>query len=117
MNQWGANGAASSNEPKWIAKYLNQGAGKSNQAANNTALFGNSTPNSFVNTISVGAFGATRNKMVNASSEGPKIDAVGWNIRRAYQGPVVSVVASGGSGFANGETVAFSNGTTNAVVS
>lgn len=116
MTQWSANGDNAASAPKVMAQYLDVGSGKAAKAANNTALYANVTHNAFISHETVGVFGVTPAKMANTSSEGPKATSPGWNIRRAGQGPVVSVTATGGTGFANGETATISGGTSNATI-
>jgi len=118
MSLWGANAASSANTPKFVASILNKGSGNANVAANNTAIFANTTVNSFITNEAVGSFGVTANKHANASSEGPKAQATGWNLRRAFTGPLLSFAATGGSGFSNGETALISNNaSSNATIS
>ena len=82
-------------------------------------MFNNATPGAFMGGVAVGVFGVSAteqaNNKVNASEHGAH---AGWNLRRAGTGPVVSFAISAGgsgSGFANGETIAVSNGTSNAI--
>lgn len=56
MAQWGTSDAAT-NSVSWAAASLNKGSGNAAQAANNTALFGNTTADAFVTGQTVGQFG------------------------------------------------------------
>lgn len=68
----------------------------------------------FVNDLAVGVFPVSVAMRANTSGEGSKVGSPGWNLRRAWEGPLMSFTATSGSGFANGEGVTFSNGTVNA---
>jgi hypothetical protein len=102
-------------------------AGGANAAYGNTspgshanvdsAMFNNVTANAFVPGQAIGIFGVSAtemsNNVINRSPERPA--HAGWNLRRAGTGPVVSfTVTAAGSGFANGETINVSNGSSNA---
>lgn len=116
MSLWGTNAASSANTPKFVASSLSLGSGKTAEAANNTALYKNVTPNAFIGKLSVGTFGVSGNTMANTNSEGVKIGSPGWVLRKSFQGPVLSLsgVSGNGASFANGETVLLSNGSINA---
>jgi len=115
MAQWGASNTAS-NSVNYGARLVFAGAGKANIASNNTSLFINSTPDSFKTGVAVGQFPASQADMANTSGERKGLTHAGWNLRRAGEGPILSISANAGSGsgFANNETVLISNGTVNA---
>jgi hypothetical protein len=78
----------------------------------NVNLYGNVTPGAFMNGIAVGVF-STNTANVHDSNT-PGISHTGWSIRRGGTGPILSIaVATPASGFANGETITFSNGSSN----
>ena len=79
-------------------------------------MFNNATPGAFMSGVAVGVFGVSATEMSNNVVNGKERGAhAGWNLRRAGTGPVVSfTVTAAGSGFANGETINVSNGTSNA---
>ena len=117
MAQWkNTNDAA--NSANWGAATINAGAGRSNEAANNTALFNNTTPAAFTTARAlkqtIGQFGVQKAAIANTSGEGKKTSAPGWNLRRAGAGPVLTLTAVNGSGFANGETGQLTGGLSNA---
>jgi hypothetical protein len=65
----------------------------------------------------VGQFAVTPQEMANTSGESAKvIGGPGWHLRRAFMGPVQTITATAGSGFANGESVTMSNGSSNGTV-
>jgi len=80
------------------------------------AMFNNVTSSSFLTNMAVGVFGVSATEMANNKINDAEHGAhAGWSIRRAGTGPVVSFTVSGaGSGFANGETITISNGSSNA---
>ena len=83
------------------------------------AMFNNATPGAFVTGKAVGVFGVSATEManntINHSKDQPQ--HAGWNIRHAGTGPVINVaITAAGSGFANGESINISNGTTNATI-
>lgn len=89
MAQWGVNDAAS-NSVSWAAASLNVGSGNAAQAANNTALFGNTTADAYVTGQTIGQFGlsAAEVNTTNTSSEayGGKISHTGWVLRKEGSG-------------------------------
>jgi hypothetical protein len=114
MAQWGGTDTAA-NSVQWAAQWLSQGAGATAKAANNTALYNNVNAEAFVDvpspyTVVVGQFMASANAMANTSGERSKLTSAGWQMRVAGEGPLLSVTASGGNTFANGETIAMGNG-------
>jgi len=114
MSQWGRNGVAS-NTVKWAAQSLNEGSGKANISANNSALFNNVTADAFITGEAVGVFAASASEIANTDAEGSRVTTPGWQLRRAGAGPVVSIaVTVAGSGFVNGETITISGGQSNA---
>jgi hypothetical protein len=124
-HQWGSKDQAN-NSANFGAIKINQGSGKANRAANNTALYNNTTPGVWKSSGSqgapvkaiVGQFGANAREMHsgNTSGEGAKVKSPGWNIRKQGLGGIKSVTASGGSSFANGETVTVSGGVSNGIL-
>lgn len=117
MVSWGKVANNVANSVQWAASMLHAGSGKVASAANNVALFGNTTPSAFDNAkMVVGIFGVTKAEMANTTGEGKKTHAPGWSVRRAFLGPIKSVTAVGGTGIGNGETVIVSGGTINATL-
>lgn len=101
--------------PKFVAMSINEGAGAAAKAANNTALYGNVTVGAFKNNMAIGVFAASIAELANNSGEGKKTAAPGWQLRRAWSGPIVGVaIANTGATFANGETALLSGGSVNA---
>ena len=80
MPQWG-NTDASSNAVKWAAQTLGLGSGPTNEAANNTALYGNTTANAFKPNITLGLFGVDSAEV----SATPGAHA-GWVLKRTGSG-------------------------------
>ncbi len=115
MAQWSNNDDAG-NSVNWGARFIFAGSGPANEAANNTALFKNTTPDAFKTGEVIGQFPITVTEMANNTTERKGVTHAGWALRHAGEGPLLSVSAANGSGFANGETVLVSNGTVNAVV-
>jgi len=115
MAQWG-NTDVVSNSVTWAAETIQAGSGKTAIAANNTALYQNTTPNAFVAGLTIGQFGASKTEMKVTSGEGPKVHAPGWQLRRVGQGPLIGLTVSDGSNFVNGETLIVSGGTVNATL-
>lgn len=107
MALWGKADAAN-NAPKW----KNVVAGANTQVRGNTA-FGNTTVGAFgVVGQAVGVFGVAANEV----STFRKGSHPGWNLVRFGTGPISGATFTGGSAFANGETVTVSNGTSNAIL-
>lgn len=104
------------NQPKWVAFSLEAGSGKANEAANLTALYANSTHNSFISHQTVGIFGVNPAKQANTTGEGKKVTSPGWNLRRAGQGGLISVAVANGALFTNGDSATITGGTTTATV-
>ena len=117
MPQWG-NTDAAANSVKYATELTDgqcQGSGNVNKAANNAALFGNTTLSAFVPGKEVGQFPVTVQEMANTQGERHDVTHAGWNMRHAWSGPVVSFgVSVGGTGYANTDLVKVSGGTTNA---
>src|ERR1019366_1750763 len=114
MAQW-ANTNDSANAVNWVAESLNQGSGKTAIVANNTALFGNTTPQAFLNPHlnsssdyarkqTVGQFAVEANQVSNTGGEGGKVTHAGFQIRRAGMGPITGATGAG-SGYTNGAIV------------
>lgn len=96
--------------PKFGAQLVSSGSNKANIASNTTALYQNTTPNSFnysnaannTNQSSLGMFAVSAAERANGSGEGHKVKHQGWNLRKVWQGPVTSItITAGGSGYAN----------------
>lgn len=114
MSLWNKNDA-SSNSVKWVASSLNLGSGNANIAANNTALFGNTTVSAFVGNVAIGQFGVDTGEMANTSGESKKIAHAGWVKRTNFTGPLTSLtITNGGTGFNNTDVITVSGGITNA---
>ena len=120
MNLWGSNSVSTNSAPQFAASSLQLGSGRTAQAANLTSLVNNTSPGAFTPwpKEAIGLFSVDQLDIANTNSEGPKAKTAGWSIRRAFEGPVVSVagVSGNGTNFANGETVLLSNGTSNSIV-
>jgi hypothetical protein len=60
-------------------------------------MFDNTTPNAFINTMTIGVFGVSatqqQNNVLNHSTEHPA--HAGWNLRRAGSGGIISVAYTG----------------------
>lgn len=116
MIMWGNNATSSAAIPKWSADLITAGSGPTAEAANNTSMFQNSSPENFSKNghnpfQASGIFGASAPQLANTSGESRKIRSAGWQLREAFEGPVISVaVTNVGANFANGEVVLFSNG-------
>lgn len=128
MSQW-KSFANTSGAPKWGAQVLGvpQGSGASNKAGNATSAVVNTTPGAWhdpsgsntsamLNNVA-GIFPITPQAKANTSGESGKVHGLGWALRREWEGPILTVAAANGSGFANGETVVASGGSVNAVIS
>lgn len=119
MPLWGLSDA-SSNVVKTVASSFNVGSGQTAQAANNTAMYGNTTPGdaakgSGTYQMAVGTFGVSAAEMANTSGENKKVNHAGWNVRRAFTGPVSAIaIANGGASYTNTDLVKVSGGITNA---
>ncbi len=116
MNQWKANSALANNSVNWAAASFGQGSGAAAHASNNTALFVNvgigvwkGKGGSTLNQV-VGQFPVSPKQMANTAGENNKVRAPGWHMRREGVGPLTSVTAANGSGFANGESARVSGG-------
>lgn len=115
MSQW-KNTDDAANSVNYVARTIGAGSGKSNIAANNTALYGNTTVDAFISGTAVGQFAVSTAEMANTSGESKRVTHAGWQIRRAGEGPVLSfAVSNNGSNFANGETILVHGGAVNAV--
>ena len=114
MPLWGSNDA-SSNTVKTVASYLNVGSGKVAEAANNTALFDNVTRGAFISDLAVGVFAVSAAEVANTTGESKRLNHAGWNLRRAWSGPVESLaINAGGTGYNNTDLVRVSGGSVNA---
>src|SRR6185312_15958871 len=82
MPQWNNNDAAS-NSVSWAAESIGAGQGPANQAANNTALYGNTTANAFITGQTVGQFGVDVSE--TAASLG-QVTHAGWVLVRTGSG-------------------------------
>lgn len=78
-------------------------------SANGSTLYGNNTVGAFIPGMAVGVFG------VDQSGENSNVVSSGWVLAYQYSGPVINVVInSGGTAYANTDTIKVSGGTTNA---
>lgn len=109
--QWSDKDTAS-NSVLWAVKAANLPANSVNQ----TAFYGNSTVGAWKNnnvamSVAMGQFGVSTAEAANSSGEGSKAAHTGWNIRRAFTGPIASVtIAAGGSGYKNTDTFIVTTG-------
>jgi len=111
--QWTHN-ANTTGAPKWgiysFRSRAARGSGQTQAAANNVKLVANSTADSFTRGEVNGMFPVTPGAKANTSGESRKAQALGWALRTAGEGPVLTFNAANGSRFANGETAVLSNG-------
>lgn len=129
MPLWGLTGNQASNSAKFATTYLNIGSGSAAKTANQTSLFQNTSPEVWPNVRdntgaanvhgTIGQFALVAKNLSNTSGEAGKAagSSVGWMIRRAWEGGVVSFSVNATAttaAFANGETVTVSNGNINA---
>lgn len=104
MSQW-KNTDDAANSVSWAARSLGAGSGKSAQAANNTALFGNTTASAFVTAQAVGQFGADTTETTVSG----KLAHAGWQLRRQGLGQLQTITVSvGGTSYSNADTIAVS---------
>lgn len=123
MSQWKlvANSSTNTSGPvQWVASGLQQGSNNTNQQANNLTLVSNDTPGdtktSHKVNMAVGQFAFTPAAYANGTGDSKKVPGgTGWVLRRAWEGPILSLVAANGQAFANGETVLISGGSVNAL--
>ena len=80
MPQWGKNDV-SSNTPKWAASTIEAGSGAAAKAANNTALYSNTTADAFVKGQTIGVFGISKAEVAGAPGS-----SSGWVMRRQGSG-------------------------------
>ena len=98
MAQWGLTDNAA-NSVIYVANTLMS-------AANNSALFGNTSLSDYVTNQAVGQFGVSAAEMANTTGEAARVAHAGWQLRRAGTGPVTAfTVTAPGAGIANGETI------------
>lgn len=76
MPQWG-NTDNQSNAVSWAAATIGAGAGHTAEAANNNALYANTTANAFINNMTVGLFGVDQNEIYFAPGA-----STGWVLKR-----------------------------------
>ena len=117
MPQWKSS-ANVAGMPKWSASIIQQGSGNANEASNNAALIGNTTPGTWkahADTLQEvdGVFPVTPLNKANTTGEAAKVHGLGWAMRYAGLGPVITVVANNGSGFVTRERILLSNGSAN----
>lgn len=79
MAQWGKTDDAA-NSVSWAASSISAGSGKANIAANNTALFANTTSGAFITGQIIGQFGISGDE-ATATGQIP-----GWTLRREGTG-------------------------------
>lgn len=81
-------------------------------AANQTALYNNTTPNAIIPKEVVGVFGVDITEEANNNADTSRAQHAGWQLRTVLTGDITAINVTGaGSGFANGETVQIGNGT------
>ena len=86
MAQWG-NTDDAANSVSWAAQSLSVGSGPVAQAANNTALFGNTTADVFITGATVGQFGVDTAEQRAARDAGdPRPAHAGWVLRTEGSG-------------------------------
>lgn len=129
MSQWKlvANAAGNTTGPvQTFAYQISQGSGKANRAANNISFANGTnsdTPGAALahgspENIAIGQYAFTPAAYANGTGDFKKVPGgPGWVVRRAFEGPILTVVAANGTPFANGETVLISGGSSNAVIS
>jgi hypothetical protein len=103
MSLWGNKNIAN-NAPKWrnIATANVRGS----------AVYGNSTPNAFVNNVTISLFGTPGHTLANTTGQAT---AAGWVMETVGAGPVSGyTITAGGTGYSNADTVTVSNGSINA---
>lgn len=84
---------------------------ESDQSKTGTALYANVTPGAFVNNMVMGVFGIDKGEAVSIAA----VTNPGWVLARWGTGPVATVVvAAGGTGYANTDTLKISGGQVNA---
>lgn len=114
MASWGKSDVVS-NSVSWAADLVNAGSGNAAKAAASGNLFSNSTGSAFVRDQAVGVFGVSVAEKANTSGESKRVAHAGWNLRRAGTGPLATlVIATGGTGYANTDTIKVSGGKVNA---
>lgn len=106
MAQWSKTDNAA-NSVSWVAKSLNLGSGKAAQAANNTALFGNTTADAFITGKTVGTVGVSTTEATasEAAHAGWVLRTVGTGNRAGRVHMEVLVASSSITGDADGNTV------------
>lgn len=101
MAQWGKTDNAA-NSTIWAAAQVNKTA----NAANRTALYGNTTTNAFVTGTVKAQLGVDATEAANTSADTKKVAHAGWNLKTTGTGSVLSfTITNGGSGYANTDTV------------
>lgn len=114
MSQWGKVDNAA-NSVNYAAEGFKAGSGKAAIAANNTAMYNNTTPSAFVPNMVVGQIGISPSEIANTSSDMSKATHAGWNIAKIGTGPVKTLtITAGGLGYSNTDKLVVSGGTTNA---
>jgi hypothetical protein len=91
------------------------GSGNANKAANNTALYHNTTVGAFVPGKVAGQWSVSAAALANTQGEAKKTTHAGWIVRSVGTGPVTAaVVTAGGTTYTNTDVITVSGGTTNA---
>lgn len=108
MALWGKNDAAS-NAVFSVPAQLNKTA----NAANRTALYGNTTVGAFVTKTAKGQV-AVDGAEIKVAGSGKAAAHTGWHLRTVGTGPLESlVITAGGSGYNNTDTITISGGSAN----
>lgn len=122
VGQWGSDATLANNVPQWkLALGAGTQPGANNGAfANSQLLYANSTANAIIVNQRVGIFGINSNTTAaNATTSVVHGNHAGWVLVTQGAGPVVSITATGGTGYTNGQYLTISNtsvvGTVNAV--
>lgn len=122
VGQWGTDATLANNVPQWkLALGAGTQPGANNGAfANSQLLYANSTANAIIVNQRVGIFGMNSNTTAaNVTTSTVHGNHAGWVLITQGSGPVVSITATGGTGYTNGQYLTISNtsvvGTVNAV--
>lgn len=111
MAQWG-NTDDAANSVLWAVSQLNKTA----NAANRTALYGNTTMGAFEAKEVNGQFGIDTTEAANTSADTSYVAHAGWNLKTTGTGPLTALtIVDGGSGYANTDTITVASTGTGAV--
>lgn len=110
MSLWGKTDNAN-NSPAFTLNQLNKTA----NAANRTALYGNTTLGAFEAGEVNGQYGVDTTEAANTSSDFKKVAHAGWNLKTQGTGSVTSItIVAGGSGYSNTDVVRVTSAGVNA---